>query len=221
MEIAMPFQLPELPFAKSALEPHMSAETLDFHYGKHHKAYVTKTNELIAGEQGLSGASLVEVVKNAKGQGNSKLFNNSAQLWNHSFFWQCLAPAEGQQPSGKLAKLIEDGFGNAEALLTKLQEEAVNHFASGWAWLVLDRGALRITSLHDADTPIVHEGMVPLFTLDVWEHAYYIDYRNERPKFADAVLKNIVNWDFVAENLDGKGVSRADQQGERVAEPIA
>jgi Fe-Mn family superoxide dismutase len=199
----------------------MSAETLDFHYGKHHKAYVTKTNELIAGEQGLSGASLVEVVKNAKGQGNSKLFNNSAQLWNHSFFWQCLAPAEGQQPSGKLAKLIEDGFGNAEALLTKLQEEAVNHFASGWAWLVLDRGALRITSLHDADTPIVHEGMVPLFTLDVWEHAYYIDYRNERPKFADAVLKNIVNWDFVAENLDGKGVSRADQQGERVAEPIA
>jgi len=217
----MPFQLPELPFAKSALEPHMSAETLDFHYGKHHKAYVTKTNELIAGEQGLSGASLVEVVKNAKGQGNSKLFNNSAQLWNHSFFWQCLAPAEGQQPSGKLAKLIEDGFGNAEALLTKLQEEAVNHFASGWAWLVLDRGALRITSLHDADTPIVHEGMVPLFTLDVWEHAYYIDYRNERPKFADAVLKNIVNWDFVAENLDGKGVSRADQQGERVAEPIA
>jgi Fe-Mn family superoxide dismutase len=221
MEIAMPFQLPELPFAKSALEPHMSAETLDFHYGKHHKAYVTKTNELIAGEQGLSGASLVEVVKNAKGQGNSKLFNNSAQLWNHSFFWQCLAPAEGQQPSGKLAKLIEDGFGNAEALLTKLQEEGVNHFASGWAWLVLDRGALRITSLHDADTPIVHEGMVPLFTLDVWEHAYYIDYRNERPKFADAVLKNIVNWDFVAENLDGKGVSRADQQGERVAEPIA
>jgi len=217
----MPFQLPELTFAKSALEPHMSAETLDFHYGKHHKAYVTKTNELIAGEQGLSGASLVEVVKNAKGQGNSKLFNNSAQLWNHSFFWQCLAPAEGQQPSGKLAKLIEDGFGNAEALLTKLQEEAVNHFASGWAWLVLDRGALRITSLHDADTPIVHEGMVPLFTLDVWEHAYYIDYRNERPKFADAVLKNIVNWDFVAENLDGKGVSRADQQGERVAEPIA
>jgi len=217
----MPFQLPELPFAKSALEPHMSAETLDFHYGKHHKAYVTKTNELIAGEQGLSGASLVEVVKNAKGQGNSKLFNNSAQLWNHSFFWQCLAPAEGQQPSGKLAKLIEDGFGNAEALLTKLQEEAVNHFASGWAWLVLDRGALRIMSLHDADTPIVHEGMVPLFTLDVWEHAYYIDYRNERPKFADAVLKNIVNWDFVAENLDEKGVSRADQQGERVAEPIA
>ena len=106
------------------------------------------------------------------------------QLWNHSFFWQCLAPAQGQQPSGKLAKLIEDGFGNAETLLQKLQEEAVNHFASGWAWLVLERGSLRVTSLHDADTPIVHEGMVPLFTLDVWEHAYYIDYRNERPKFA-------------------------------------
>src|SRR5205823_6048243 len=124
----MPFQLPDLPYAKDALAPHMSAETLEFHHGKHHKAYVTETNEL----------------------------------------------------------------------LQKLQEEAVNHFASGWAWLVLDRDRLRITSLHDADTPLVHDGMVPLFTLDVWEHAYYIDYRNERPKFASAVLSNIVNWDFVA-----------------------
>ena len=209
----MPFQLPELPYAKDALAPVMSAETLEYHHGKHHKAYVTKTNELIANDGQLSGAALIDVVRQAKSSGNSKLFNNSAQLWNHSFFWQCLAPSRGQKPDGKLAKLIEDGFGNADALIQKLQEEAVNHFASGWAWLVLDRGSLRVTSLHDADTPIVHEGMVPLFTLDVWEHAYYIDYRNERPKFAAAVLKNIVDWDFVGENLDGNGLQRADQEG--------
>ena len=209
----MAFQLPDLPFAKEALTPHMSAETLEFHHGKHHRAYVTKTNELLQSEGDLSGASLLQVVQEAKRSGNNKLFNNSAQLWNHSFFWQCLSPAEGQQPSGKLAKLIEDGFGNAEAMLQKLHEEAVNHFASGWAWLVLDHGSLRIMSLHDADTPAVHDGMVPLFTLDVWEHAYYIDYRNERPKFASAVLQNIVNWEFVGENLDGNGLDRADQQG--------
>ena len=211
----MTFQLPDLPFAKDALAPHMSAETLEFHHGKHHRAYVNKTNELIEGDASLSGASLTNVVREAKRAGNAKLFNNSAQLWNHSFFWQCLAPAQGQQPSGKLAKLIEDGFGSVEALLQTLHEEAVNHFASGWAWLVLDRGSLRITSLHDADTPLVHEGMVPLFTLDVWEHAYYIDYRNERPKFAGAVLTNIINWEFVAENLDGRGEARADQDAEQ------
>ena len=219
----MPFQLPELPYATDALAPHMSAETLEFHHGKHHKAYVTKTNAMLEEDNELSGASLVQVVQAAKRSGNAKLFNNAAQLWNHSFFWQCLAPAEGQQPSGKLAHLINDSFGSAEAMLEKLQEEAVNHFSNGWAWLVLDRGTLRITSLHDADTPLVHGGMDPLFTLDVWEHAYYIDYRNERPKFANAVLTNIVNWDFVAENLDRRGVERADQEraSARESETIA
>jgi Fe-Mn family superoxide dismutase len=215
---AMPFQLPDLPFAKDALAPVMSAETLEFHHGKHHKAYVTKTNELIEGEADLAEASLAQVIREAKRAGNAKLFNNSAQLWNHSFFWQCLAPAQGQRPEGKLEHLINDAFGNTETLLQKLQEEAVNHFASGWAWLILDRGNLRVTSLHDADTPIAHEGMTPLFTLDVWEHAYYIDYRNERPRFATSVLSNIVNWDFVAENLDGQGEARANQEGARAAE---
>ena len=215
----MAFQLPDLPYAKDALAPHMSAETLEFHHGKHHRAYVNKTNELIQGEGSLSGASLLQVIKEAKRAGNSKLFNNSAQLWNHSFFWQCLAPGQAQQPSGKLAKLIDDGFGNAETMLQKLHEEAVNHFASGWAWLVLDHGSLRITSLHDADTPAVHDGMVPLFTLDVWEHAYYIDYRNERPRFAQSVLSSIVNWDFVAQNLDGRGFERADQEGSEARSP--
>jgi Fe-Mn family superoxide dismutase len=217
----MPFQLPDLPYAKDALAPHMSAETLEFHHGKHHKAYVTKTNALLENEANLSGASLIEVVRGAKSAGNAKLFNNSAQLWNHSFFWPCLAPAEGQTPDGRLAQLISDEFGGTETLLQKLQEEAVNHFASGWAWLVLDRDKLRITSLHDADTPLVHDGMVPLFTLDVWEHAYYIDYRNERPRFASTVLSNIVNWDFVAQNLDGRGFERADQEGARTPELTA
>ena len=213
----MAFELPDLPYPKDALAPHMSAETLDFHHGKHHAAYVKKTNELLQDKQ-LSGASLVEVVRAAKHSGDAKLFNNSAQLWNHSFFWQCLAPAEGQQPSGKLKQLIDEGFGGVEPLLEKLADEAVNHFSNGWAWLLLDRDSLKITSLHDADTPLVHDGMVPLFTLDVWEHAYYVDYRNERPRFAASVLGNIVNWDFVAKNLDGRGAARADQEPARARE---
>lgn len=223
LEPEMSFVLPELPFARTALDPVMSAETLEFHHGKHHQAYIDKTNELVAADASLSGASLTRVIRAAQREGNGKLFNNSAQAWNHSFFWQCLAPAEGQAPEGKLAKLIEDGFGSTEAMLAQLKEEAVNHFASGWAWLVLDRGTLRITSLHDADTPVAHEGMAPLFTLDVWEHAYYIDYRNARPKFADEVLGKIVNWEFVAQNLDGRGAERADQDGDtvRASEPIA
>ena len=207
----MPFQLPDLPYAKDALAPHISAETLDFHHGKHHAAYVKKANAMLD-EKGGGERALSEVIRQAKAEGDAKLFNNAAQIWNHSFFWQCLAPAGGPQPAGKLKAMIEESFGDAETMLHKLEEEAVNHFSNGWAWLVLDRGSLRITSLHDADTPLVHEGMVPLFTLDVWEHAYYIDYRNERPRFVSAVLANIVNWDFVAQNLDGQGDHRADQE---------
>ncbi len=206
----MAFELPPLPFAKDALGAHMSAETLDYHHGKHHKAYVDKTNGML-GAKGLEGASLLKVIRAAKAGDDQGLFNNSAQIWNHSFFWKCLAPAEGQKPTGKLATMIDEAFGSTDAMLAKLKDEAVGHFASGWAWLVLDKDALKITSLHDADTPVVYDGMKPLLTLDVWEHAYYIDYRNARPDFASAVLGNIVNWDFVAENLDGEGASRADQ----------
>jgi len=208
----MPFTLPDLPFAKDALAPHMSAETLDYHHGKHHKAYVDKTNGMLA-EKGLADASLIEVIKAAKEKGDKGLFNNSAQIWNHSFFWQCLAPEGSTRPSGQLRDLINDSFGGEQALLDKLATESVNHFASGWGWLVLNGGKLEITSLHDADTPAVH-GLVPLLTIDVWEHAYYIDYRNERPKFVKSVLENIINWDFVAQNLDGNGLDRADQRQE-------
>ncbi len=207
----MPFTLPPLPFPKQALGDYMSSETLEFHHGKHHQAYIDKTNEIV-GEKGLEGASLSEVIRSARQSGDESLFNNGAQAWNHSFYWNCLAPPEGQRPTGQLAEMIDEAFGSTQSLLTKLKEEAVGHFSNGWAWLVLDRGQLRITSLHDADTPLVHEGMNPLLTLDVWEHAYYLDYRNARPDFAEKVLGNIVNWEFVAGNLDGAGEGRADQQ---------
>jgi Fe-Mn family superoxide dismutase len=207
----MAFILPELPYAKDALTPHMSAETFDYHHGKHHKAYVDKTNGMLA-EKGLEGASLIEVINAAREKSDKGLFNNSAQIWNQSFFWQCLAPTGATSPSGKLKAMIDSDFGGHDALLEKLATESANHFASGWGWLILNNGKLEVTSLHDADSPVAH-GMTPLLTLDVWEHAYYIDYRNERPRFLKTVLKNIINWDFVAQNLDGQGASRADQQG--------
>ena len=204
----MAFELPELPYAKDALAPHMSAETLEFHHGKHHAAYVKKTNDALA-DNGLEGAKLSEVIKQAKAKGKQGLFNNSAQIWNHSFFWQCLTPDQNQ-PTGKLADMIKEEFGSTNDLVKKLVDESSSHFASGWGWLVLDGGKLKVTSLHDADSPVAYEGMKPLLTIDVWEHAYYIDYRNSRPDYLDAVTK-LINWDFVAQNADGEGVSRADQ----------
>ena len=206
----MAFRLPDLPYSRDALGEYMSAETLEYHHGKHHKAYVDKTNSMV-GDKGLDGASLAQVILAAREKGDKGLFNNSAQIWNHSFFWQCLAPAGSTRPSGKLRDLINDGFGGEQGLLDKLAAESVNHFASGWGWLILKNDRLEVTSLHDADTPVAY-GMVPLLTVDVWEHAYYIDYRNERPKFVSSVLGNIVNWDFVAQNLDGRGAARADQE---------
>jgi Fe-Mn family superoxide dismutase len=205
----MPFTLPDLPYAKDAFGDLISAETFDFHHGKHHNAYVTKTNELIASEDTLKGAKLSAVIAAAKDKGDKPLFNNAAQIWNHSFYWHCLSP-EKQAPTGKLKTMIDDAFGSQAELVKALKAEAVGHFASGWAWLILDKDKLKITSLHDADTPLVHD-MTPLLTIDVWEHAYYIDYRNARPDYVTALLENAINWEFVAQNLDGKGVDRADQ----------
>ncbi len=205
----MSFTLPTLPYDTSAFGELISAETFEYHHGKHHKAYVDKTNALIADDAELSSASLSEVIAAAKAKGNKGLFNNAAQIWNHSFYWECLSP-EKQTPTGKLKTMIDDSFGSHADMLAKLKEEAVGHFASGWAWLVLDGDKLKITSLHDADTPVAHD-IKPLLTIDVWEHAYYIDYRNARPDYVGALLNNAINWEFVAKNLDGKGVSRADQ----------
>lgn len=207
----MPFLLPELPYAKNAFGEVISEETFDFHHGKHHNAYVVKANELVP-QAGLEGASLSRAIKAAKETGKTDLFNQVGQIWNHSFYWLCLSP-EKQRPSGRLFDMIQEDFGSLDDMLSRFEAEAVDHFASGWAWLILNKGKLEITSLHDADTPVAHEGMKPLLTIDVWEHAYYIDYRNARPDYVDALLKNAINWEFVAQNLDGEGVSRADQQG--------
>ena len=196
----MAVTLPPLPFAYDALEPHMSKRTLEFHHDKHHKAYVDKTNELIAGTE-LETADLETIVRSAKASGNQKLFNQSGQVWNHNFLWQSLHPEGGAGPSGELAEMIEDAFDGTDGFAKKFKEEAVGHFASGWAWLVLAGDKLEVISTHDADTALVHDGKLPLVVLDVWEHAYYLDYQNKRPDFVDAFLSKLINWDFAAENL--------------------
>ena len=202
----MAFILPPLPYPKDAFGDILTAETFDFHHGKHHNAYVVKANELIAADASLQGKSLVELIKTSKGG----LFNQVGQIWNHTFYWQSLSPTK-TAPSGELLAKIEEVFGSVDALIEKLKAEAVGHFASGWAALILKDGKLEVTSYHDADTPVAHEGHQPLLIVDVWEHAYYIDYRNLRPNYADRILKEAINWDFAAQNLDGQGVSRADQ----------
>ncbi|MFC3711469.1 superoxide dismutase [Sphingoaurantiacus capsulatus] len=196
----MAITLPPLPFAYDALEPHMSKRTLEFHHDKHHKAYVDKTNELIAGTE-LADADLETIVKKAKADGDEKLFNQSGQVWNHNFLWQSLRPEGGAGPSGDLAEMIEDAFDGADGFAKTFKEEAVGHFASGWAWLVLGADKLEVISTHDADTALVHDGKVPLIVLDVWEHAYYLDYQHKRPDFVDTFLSKLINWDFAAENL--------------------
>ncbi len=196
----MPFELPPLPYPKDALVPHMSAETLDFHHGKHHNTYVTKLNAAVPGTA-YDGLSLEDCIRKSAAEGHKAVFNNAAQIWNHTFFWHCLSPKGGGAPTGAVAEAITQSFGSFEAFQTAFQNEAINHFGSGWAWLVKDAsGALKITSTHDADTPMVH-GHTALLTVDVWEHAYYIDHRNARPAFLAAFWK-LVNWDFVAKNLD-------------------
>ena len=203
----MAFTLPDLPYAKDAFGKLISAETFDYHHGKHHLAYVNKANELVAADASLQGKSLIELIKSSKGG----LFNQVGQIWNHSFYWQCLSPTK-QEPTGKLMELIDAQFGSTDALVDALKAEAVGHFASGWAALNLDGDKLVVTSYHDADCPVAH-GAKPLLIFDVWEHAYYIDYRNARPSYAEEVLRNAINWEFVALNLDGDGAGRADQPG--------
>ena len=193
----MPHELPPLPYAKDALEPHISAETLDYHHDKHHQAYVIKLNELIAGTE-LAEAPLEEIVKRSSGP----LFNNGAQTWNHTFFWNCMSPQGGGAPEGALAEAIEREFGSFEQFKEQFANAAVTQFGSGWAWLVKDAdGNLSVMSTSNAGNPMT-ENKKPLLTCDVWEHAYYIDYRNARPKFVEAFW-NVVNWEFVADNLRG------------------
>jgi Fe-Mn family superoxide dismutase len=191
----MPFELPPLPYAKDALQPYMSAETLEYHHGKHHLAYITKLNAAIQGTP-WADKSLEEIVRGSDGP----LFNNAAQAWNHTFFWNCLRPAGGGQPTGELAKAIDKAFGSYGDFKEKLSTASLNQFGSGWGWLVRTDKGLEIMTTSNADTPMRH-GKTALLTIDVWEHAYYIDYRNDRGKFIGAVIDNLVNWDFVASNL--------------------
>lgn len=207
----MAFTLPALPYDTSAFGDSLSAETFEYHHGKHHNAYVTKANELVGNDASLQGKSLLDLIALSKGGAKPGLFNQVGQIWNHSFYWQGLSP-EKMEPTGKLADMIKSDFGSTSDLIAKLKAEAVGHFASGWAALNLTDGKLEVTSYHDADTPLAH-GAVPLLIFDVWEHAYYIDYRNARPNYAETVLTNCINWDFVAENLDGGGAERANQPG--------
>jgi Fe-Mn family superoxide dismutase len=191
----MTHTLPDLPYAMDALEPHISRETLEYHYGKHHNTYVEKLNGLIKDTE-WANASLEEIVRGSSGG----VFNNAAQVWNHTFYWHCLSPNGGGAPGGELAKAIDASFGSFDKFKQQFSDKAVTLFGSGWAWLVKKPdGALAIVQTGNAETPLTGDSK-PLMTCDVWEHAYYIDYRNARPKYLEAFWK-LVNWDFVASNL--------------------
>ena len=191
----MSFELPPLPYAQNALEPHISAETLEYHYGKHHSTYVANLNKLTEGTDN-AGKSLEEIIKSASGG----LFNNAAQVWNHTFYWNCMSPSGGGSPTGALAAAIDDAFGSFDAFKDKFSTSAATNFGSGWTWLVKDAaGKLAIVNTSNAGCPIT-DGVTPVLTCDVWEHAYYIDYRNARPKYVEAFWK-LVNWEFAAANF--------------------
>jgi Fe-Mn family superoxide dismutase len=190
----MAFTLPELPYDKGALAPYLSQETLEYHHDKHHNAYVTNLNGLIEDTE-FAGKSLEEIILAS----DAGIFNNSAQVWNHTFYWKCMKPGGGGAPGGELASAIEQAFGSFDAFKTEITQAAVTQFGSGWAWLVLDGGKLKVTKTGNADLPLKH-GQTALLTVDVWEHAYYIDYRNLRPKYVETFLANLVDWDFVAAN---------------------
>lgn len=192
----MEHKLPELPYAKNALAPTISEETLEFHYGKHHQAYVTNLNKLIPGTE-FENASLEDIIKKSSGG----IFNNAAQVWNHTFYWHCLAPNAGGEPTGKVAEAINKSFGSFAEFKEKFSASAVGNFGSGWTWLVKKAdGGVEIVNTSNAGCPL-KDGQHPILTIDVWEHAYYVDYRNARPKYVESFW-NLVNWKFVEENYN-------------------
>jgi Fe-Mn family superoxide dismutase len=196
----MAFELPSLPFAKGALAPYISANTLDFHHGKHHQAYVTNLNTLTK-DTPLATQALEDVIRAAAGDaGKAGIFNNAAQVWNHTFYWQCMKPAGGGTPPAALASAIDAAFGSFDKFKEEFKTACVTQFGSGWGWLVADKGALKITKTANADLPLAHQ-QTALLTCDVWEHAYYLDYQNRRPDYVQTFLDHLVNWDFVAANL--------------------
>ncbi|MBK8214852.1 MAG: superoxide dismutase [Myxococcales bacterium] len=193
----MAFTLPELPYAKDALAPHLTAETLEFHHGKHHNAYVVNLNKLLEGKP-EADKSLEDVIMASDGG----VFNNAAQIWNHTFYWKSMKPNGGGEPTGDLKAAIDRDFGSFAKFKEEFTAAATTQFGSGWAWLVLENGKLKVTKTGNADLPMKH-GQKAILTCDVWEHAYYIDYRNLRPKYVETFLNHLVNWDFAAENFKG------------------
>ena len=191
----MPFTLPELPYSKDALAPHITAETLEFHHGKHHNAYVVNLNKLLDGKPEAE-KSLEDVIMSSE----AGVFNNAAQIWNHTFYWHSMKPGGGGQPTGDLLAAITRDFGSFDKFKEEFTTAATTQFGSGWAWLVVEGGKLKVTKTSNADLPMKH-GQKALLTLDVWEHAYYIDFRNLRPKYIETFFSSLVNWDFAAENL--------------------
>ncbi len=191
---------PDLPYAKNALEPHISAKTLEFHHGKHHKTYVDTGNKLISGTD-LENLDAEAIVKKVVGDAaKAGVFNNAAQTWNHSFYWQCMKPNGGGKPTGQIAQKIDADFGSYDKFAEELKNAGITQFGSGWAWLVLKNGKLEITKTANADTPIAH-GIKPLLVVDVWEHAYYLDYQNRRADYLQTFIEKLINWDFVNSGL--------------------
>jgi superoxide dismutase, Fe-Mn family len=205
---AAPLSLPPLPFAENALEPVISAKTLGFHHGRHHRGYVETLNKLIAGTE-LADLPLERIVIETAGNADrSAVFNNAAQAWNHSFYWHCLKPKGGGEPPTALKHAMEAAFGSGDACKKELASNALAQFGSGWAWLVLEGTKLKVVKTANADTPITR-GLRPLLTIDVWEHAYYLDYQNKRADHVNAVIDKLANWDFAAENLAGFAEGRS------------
>ena len=196
----MTFRLTELPYDLDALEPHVSARTLEFHYGKHHKGYVDKLNQNATGTR-YEDMALEEVIQESHKNNDTPVYNNASQAWNHTFFWDSMRPGEESRPGGSLADMIDDQFGGLDEFRKQFKESAVGRFGSGWTWLVADEDTLAIVSTSNADSPLITP-TAPLITLDVWEHAYYLDYQNARDKFVDAFLGHLINWDFAEDNLD-------------------
>ena len=196
----MSIPYPDLPYAKGALEPYISARTFEFHYGKHHKAYVDNANKMLEGSE-LAGKDVVAIIQAAaKDPAKKGLFNNVAQAWNHAFFWQCMKPGGGGRPAGKIAERITSDFGGYEKFAEAFKNAGATQFGSGWAWLVEKGGKLEIMQSANADTPVA-QGIKPLLVVDVWEHAYYLDYQNRRPDFLQAFIDHLINWDFANANL--------------------
>jgi Fe-Mn family superoxide dismutase len=197
----MTFELPKLPYERNALDPYISEETINFHYGKHHQAYVTNLNKLVEGTD-LASKSLEDVIKiTADDESKVGIFNNAAQIWNHTFYWHSMKPNGGGKPNGKVLEKIENDFGSYENFVNEFKNAGATQFGSGWAWLVLDNNKLKITKTSNAKTPLTSNAK-PLMTMDVWEHAYYLDYQNARPNYIDTFLEKLVNWDFVLQNMN-------------------